>query len=62
MRFRTQLLRLAQAHAVIAGRDFIAPDDLQAMMYPALRHRLTRVEPGARADLVGAAMADTPLP
>ena len=62
VRFRTQLLRLAQAHAVIAGRDFIAPDDLQAMMYPALRHRLTRVEPGARADLVGAAMADTPLP
>ena len=62
VRFRTQLLRLAQAHAVIAGRDFIAPDDLQAMMYPALRHRLTRVEPGARADLVGASMAYTPLP
>ena len=47
---------------MIAGRDFVAPDDLQAMFLPALRHRLTRVEAGARADLVGAALADTPLP
>ena len=62
VRFRTQLLRLAQASAVIAGRDFVAPDDLQALFLPALRHRLIRVEPGARADLVGAAIADTPLP
>ena len=62
VRFRAQLLRLAQAHAVIAGRDFVAPDDLQAMLLPALRHRLTRVEPGARADLVAAALADTALP
>lgn len=62
VRFRAQLLRLAQAHAVINGRDFVAPDDLQAMILPALRHRLTRVEPGARADLVAAALADTPLP
>ena len=62
VRFRTQLLRLAQASAVIAGRDFVAPDDLQALFLPALRHRLIRVEPGARADLVAAAIADTPLP
>ena len=62
VRFRAQLLRLAQAHAVINGRDFVAPDDLQAMILPALRHRLTRVEPGARADLVAADLADTPLP
>ena len=62
VRFRAQLLRLAQAHAVIAGRDFVAPDDLQAMFLPALRHRLIRVEPGARPDLVAAALAATPLP
>ena len=62
VRFRAQILRLAQAHAVIAGRDFVAPDDLQAMFLPALRHRLIRVEPGARADTVAAALAVTPLP
>ena len=62
VRFRAQLLRVAQAHAVIAGRDFVAPDDLQAMFLPALRHRLIRVEPGARADLVAASLAATPLP
>ena len=62
VRFRAQLLRLAQAHAVIAGRDYVAPDDLQAMFLPALRHRLIRVEPGARADLVAAALKATSIP
>jgi len=62
VRFRSQLLRLAKAHAVIRNRDFVAPDDIQAMFLPALRHRLTRVEAGARADLVGGAVADTRLP
>jgi len=62
VRFRAQFLRLAQAHAVIAGRDYVAPDDLQAMFLPALRHRLIRVEPAARPDLVAAALQATPLP
>ena len=62
VRFRSQILQLARANAVIRSRDFVAPDDIQAMFLPALRHRLTRVEAGARADLVGAALADTPLP
>ena len=62
VRFRAQFLRLAQAHAVLAGRDYVAPDDLQAMFLPALRHRLIRVEAGARADLVAAALKATKLP
>lgn len=62
VRFRAQFLRLAQANAVIAGRDYVAPDDLQAMFLPALRHRLIRVEPGARPELVAAALKATPLP
>ena len=62
VRFRAQFLRLAQAHAVIAGRDYVAPDDLQAMLLPAVRHRLIRVEPGARPDLVAAALKATALP
>jgi MoxR-like ATPase len=37
----TQALLLAsRAFAAIAGRDFISPDDIKAMAYPALDHRL----------------------
>jgi MoxR-like ATPase len=34
------LLRVAKAHAVLAGRDFVAPDDLKAVASPVLAHRL----------------------
>jgi MoxR-like ATPase len=34
------LARLARAHAVIDGRDFVVPDDVRAVALPALRHRL----------------------
>ncbi len=37
----TQALLLAsRAFAAIAGRDFVGPDDVKAMAYPALDHRL----------------------
>ena len=62
VRFRTQLVRLAQAGALIAGRDFVAPDDVQHAFLPAVRHRLVRVEPSARAELVAGAIAATDLP
>ena len=62
VRFRAQLLRLAQAHAVLHGRHFVAPDDVQAMFAPAVRHRMTRVEPGARDELTHSAIAKTDLP
>ncbi|KII76050.1 AAA family ATPase [Vibrio renipiscarius] len=32
--------RCARAHAWLAGRDFVSPEDVQAMVYPVLRHRL----------------------
>lgn len=32
--------RCARAHAWLSGRDFVAPEDVQAMIYPVLRHRL----------------------
>lgn len=35
------LLLLCRARAAIAGRDFITPDDVQAVAVPALAHRLT---------------------
>jgi MoxR-like ATPase len=30
----------AKAYAVIAGREFVTPDDVKAMALPALRHRI----------------------
>ena len=35
------LLRVARAEALIAGRDFVTPDDVKRMALPALRHRVT---------------------
>ncbi|MDH5517438.1 MAG: MoxR family ATPase [Gammaproteobacteria bacterium] len=32
--------RCARAHAWLAGRDFVGPDDVQAMAFDVLRHRL----------------------
>ncbi|MBD2869771.1 AAA family ATPase [Paenibacillus arenilitoris] len=34
------LLRAAQVHAILRGRDFVTPDDVKAMAKPALAHRL----------------------
>lgn len=32
--------RCARAHAWLAGRDFVGPDDIQAIVYDVLRHRV----------------------
>lgn len=34
------LMRVAQAYALIHGRSFVTPDDVRALRYPVLRHRL----------------------
>ena len=34
------LQRLGQARAIIDGRDFVLPDDVKALVYPALGHRI----------------------
>ena len=34
------LLKLARAHAVLQGRDFVLPDDVKRFVFPALSHRL----------------------
>ncbi|MEA2147195.1 MAG: MoxR-like ATPase, partial [Solirubrobacteraceae bacterium] len=34
------LIAAARAHAVIDGRDFVIPDDVQALAHVVLRHRL----------------------
>src|SRR5690606_21597221 len=35
-----QLVRTARAQAALAGRDFVIPDDVQALAVPVLAHRL----------------------
>ncbi len=45
------LFRAARAYAVVDGRDFLAPDDVQALVVPCLAHR---VLPGGSAAGAGA--------
>jgi MoxR-like ATPase len=35
------LVRAGRAVALLAGRDFVTPDDVKCMALPCLRHRLT---------------------
>jgi len=41
------LMRATQAHAMLDGRDFVQPDDVKALAYPVLGHRVI-VNPSAR--------------
>jgi MoxR-like ATPase len=34
------LLRASRAHAALAGRDHVLPDDVQALVIPVLAHRI----------------------
>jgi len=34
------LMLAAKAYAVVAGRDYVTPDDVKAMAFPVLRHRM----------------------
>jgi MoxR-like ATPase len=61
------LLRMGKARAVAAGRDFVLPEDVQAVAAPVLAHRLI-VGPEARAtglaaeEAVEEALAEVPVP
>jgi MoxR-like ATPase len=58
------VLRLARARALIAQRDFVSPDDVQAILPQAVAHRLLPV-PGAgrgRREQVRAMIESIPLP
>ena len=61
------LLRVAKARALVAGRDYIKPDDVKAVAPAVLAHRLI-VAPEARSaglgpdELVRDALERTPVP
>ncbi|VEI02525.1 magnesium chelatase subunit D [Acidipropionibacterium jensenii] len=61
------MLRAARARAAMSGRDYVIPDDIQALAVPVLAHRLipsahAQLDGRALADVVNAIVADTPLP
>ncbi len=62
-----QLIRASRASAALAGRDFVVPDDVQAMAQPVLSHRLVltaqaHVDRLSPEDLVWDVLARVPVP
>ena len=58
-----QLVRAAKARAAVRGRDFVLPDDVDALVPVVLPHRLVPVRgAGSAADVVAAITAATPIP
>src|SRR5262249_51731260 len=61
------LYRAAQALALLEARDFVIPDDVKALAYPALGHRII-VSPSARvknvttAAIVNDCLSRVPVP
>ncbi len=66
-----QLVRAAKARAALDGREFVLPDDIDALAVPVLGHRLiasrrvsgtSLMSGGAVADILARIIADTPVP
>jgi MoxR-like ATPase len=58
-----QLLAAARAHAALAGRGFVVPDDVQVLAQPVLAHRIrpvTTATADAPAQVVADAIAQVP--
>ena len=69
MRLRTglQLLRAVRVRAAVTGRDYVIPDDVQALLASVLSHRVlltsaARLAGRSGADAVTAAAATVALP
>jgi MoxR-like ATPase len=58
------VLRVAQARARMAGRDYVAPDDLQAILAQAIAHRVVPAAGAGRGavEQVRAMIEATPIP
>ena len=42
------VVRAAKAHALLSGRDYVAPDDVQAILPQTIAHRLIPISQSAR--------------
>ncbi len=61
------LQRLGQAQALLDGRDFVLPDDIKALAYPALGHRIllssqARVKGTTAAGVIEECLKGLPVP
>jgi MoxR-like ATPase len=58
------VLRAARAQALLSGRDYVAPDDVQAVLPQTIAHRLVPVDSAVRGaeEQVRAMLAAVPLP
>jgi MoxR-like ATPase len=59
------LVQAARAHAVVAGRHHVTPDDVQAVVVPAFAHRVSvggTVDTAGAARVLGEIAARTPVP
>jgi MoxR-like ATPase len=59
------LLQVAKARAALAGRDYVAPDDVKAVAVPVLAHRLgvvSRKGTGEGRAIVAAILGSVPAP
>jgi MoxR-like ATPase len=59
------LLEAARAHAIVAGRAHVTPDDVQAVLVPALAHRVSVggvTSTDAARPVLQAILAATPVP
>jgi MoxR-like ATPase len=61
------LYRAAQARALLANRDYVTPDDIQALAVPALAHRVlltqrTRYGGVGTDTIVSNILEDVPIP
>ncbi len=58
------VLRAAKAQALLCGRDYVAPDDVQAILAQTAAHRLTPVSDAGRGavEQVRAMLEAVPLP
>ena len=66
-----QLIRAAKARAALDGREFVLPDDIDALVVPVLGHRLiaarrvsgnSLMSGGDVADILARIIAETPVP
>ena len=60
-------LKMARAHAVLAGRDFILPDDIKRFAVPVLSHRILLqpeywMSQQVNGEVIRDVMAQTPVP
>ena len=62
MRAGLYLQRAGQALALFAGRDFVLPDDVKALVLPVMSHRLGMRGRTDAAEILAAIVATLPLP